>query len=340
MKFCVMCFLLCMVFSNQTAIHGQEFVLEPVHVVPDPQPGVPVYRFCPDGHIPFLRDGNLFQMYWAGNPTYRTLGQSLSEMMNPQAVLRPGPTGSYDNGGAWLYAVFRRSENSLIGFYHAEDRQFKAVPDSKGIAWKSIALCMSDDNGTTWQKKGRIVTSSREKPEKPTSGGCGDFCVIRDEKDKRWVCFYQEHYLCMAVSEDQDGKPGTWKKYYQGSFSEPGLGGQNTPLPSLAKYAGGNPSVHFNTLLKKWVMVWHTWDHSSPKPNSIWLSTSDDLLYWTAPNIVLEAKGKERYWYPTMIGDSDVRCGAKSLLCYAYFPYKSKNERQFVVREFLFKADR
>jgi hypothetical protein len=63
-------------------------------------------------------------------------------------------------------------------------------------------------------------------------------------------------------------------------------------------------------------------------------------LYWTAPNIVLEAKGKERYWYPTMIGDSDVRCGAKSLLCYAYFPDKSKNERQFVVREFLFKADR
>jgi hypothetical protein len=94
-------------------------------------------------------------------------------------------------------------------------------------------------------KKGLIITSSRAKPEKPTWGGCGDFCIVRDENRKRWVCFYQEGRLCVAVSEDEDGKPGTWQKYYRGVFSEPGLGGQNAPLPSLAKYAGGNPSVHF-----------------------------------------------------------------------------------------------
>jgi hypothetical protein len=87
-------------------------------------------------------------------------------------------------------------------------------------------------------------------------------------------------------------------------------------------------------------MVWHTWDHSSPKPNSIWLSTSDDLLNWTTPKIVVAAKGNERCWYPTVLGDSDVCCREKSLLCYARFPAKSKNERQFLVRELLFKDDR
>ena len=42
----------------------------------------------------------------------------------------------------------------------------------------------------------------------------------------------------------------------------------------------------------------------------------------------------------TIIGDSDMRCGKKSLLCYAFFPDKAKSERQFLVREVLFKDDR
>ena len=77
---------------------------------------------------------------------------------------------------------------------------------------------------------------------------------------QRWYCFFQEHILFMAVSDDPDGRPGTWKKFSQGRFSEPGLCGRNSPIPALAQFRGANPSVHFNNHLELWLMTWHNLD--------------------------------------------------------------------------------
>jgi len=329
--------LLIVFLSRGMSAQGQSFSLGPVQTVPNPEPALPTYRFCPDGHISLLKDGDDLQMIWAGGTSYRTRGRSIFQMRGPEAVLKPGPAGSYDNGGAWLFAVFRQDANSLIGFYHAEDHEFIANPASKFIAWKSAALCKSDDDGKTWRKHGRIITSAVEKPAQPTWGGCGDFCVVWDGANSRWACFYQEHFLCLAVSADRDGKPGSWKKLYDGDFMEPGLGGRNSSLAGLEGHAGGNPSVHFNSFLDKWVMVWGTWDRGSPSPNSIWLSTSDNLVNWSPPRLVVEASGRTRFWYPTILGGSDVEAGEKALLCYAYFPDKNRSEREFRAQEIVFK---
>ena len=319
---------------------AQPVELGPIEIVPEPDPGLPGYRFCPDGHISFLRDGDRFQMYWPGSTTYRTRGRSVMAMATAQPVLEAGLPGSFENGGAWLNSVFRRSGNKLVGFYHAEDHEFEGDPQSQYVAWKSIACCLSSDNGLSWQKEGQILTSSRPKPRQPSWGGCGDFCVVRDEKHARWLCFFQQHALCIACSEDPLGKPGTWRKYYRGDFREPGLGGRSSPIAGLVDHAGGNPSVHFNTYLQRWVMVWGTWERTSPRPESIWLSTSDDLLKWSAPQVLVAARGEERCWYPTIIGDSDVSAGQKALLCYAYFPDKTKAHREFVAREITFHKQR
>jgi hypothetical protein len=318
---------------------AQQFTLGTVRTLPDARPSVPVYAFCPDGHIPLLKDGKQLQMYWAGGTSYRTVGRSIDTMRDPIAVLESGPKGSFDNGGTWLFSVFRQDGDRMLGFYHAEDHEFAADPNSKYVAWKSIARCTSDDNGKTWQKDGQIITSDREKPDEPTWGGAGDCSVVWDDANKQWVCFYQEHVLCMAVSADPDGKPGTWKKAYGFGFTEPGLGGEYTPIASLSKFPGGNPSVYFNTFLKKWVMVWHTWDTSSAYPNSIWLSTSDDLMEWNTPQIVVAAEGNARDWYPVLLGDTDQEGGKTSLLCYAHFADKDASERQFVVRTITFQAE-
>lgn len=319
--------------------HAQDFSLGTPSVVPPPESGLPIYQFCPDGHTPYLKDGNQFQMYWAGSTSYRTQGDDLFQMGAARPVLSPGVKGSFDNGGAWLYSVLRRNKNALIGFYHAEDHEFKGDPTSKFTAWKSVALTSSDDNGRTWRKIGQILTSSQQKPDMPSWGGNGDFCVVRDQKNRRWVCYYQEHFLCMAISMDAQARPGTWKKYYQGKFTEPGLGGRNSPIPTLATHAGGNPSVHFNAFLKKWVMVWHTWERSSSSPESLWISSSQNMLDWTAPRLLVKAQEEERLWYPTIIGQSDSEAGQRALLCYARFPEKSKSERQFVIRQIKFHEE-
>ena len=91
---------------------------------------------------------------------------------------------------------------------------------------------------------------SQEKAIHAYVGGSGDFCVVYDNLNSRWVCYYQEHYLYMAISNDFRALPGSWFKYYQEGFTEPGLGGKENPIKGLKSHPGGNPSVLFNMYLK------------------------------------------------------------------------------------------
>jgi hypothetical protein len=323
-------------------IHGLSPAQEVAVSLGDPMriadPGVPVYPWFPDGHISFLKDGDQYQMYWAGSTSYRTLGPDAATMHPPAiAVLSKGAEGDADNGGAWLMSVFRQTGNALIGFYHAEDQEFDADPTSRFTAWKSIALCTSSDNGITWTKRGQIISSSSPKPSEPAWGGNGDHCVVWDSVQARWVCFYQEHYLMMAVSHDPDARPGSWYKYHNGGFTENGLGGKNSPIPSLMNHPGGNSSVHYNTHLKCWIMVWHTWEGQSQSPKSVWLSASHDLMTWASPQPLVAAGPDEKAWYPTIIGESDVQAGRDAWLLYAYWPDYTDWQRQFIRRSIHFE---
>jgi hypothetical protein len=149
--------------------------------------------------------------------------------------------------------------------------------------------------------------------------------VVYDAKNARWVCFYQENWIYTAISTNAIPLPGTWKKYYNGGYTEPGLGGNETPVPALKNYSGANPSVHFNTHLKKWVMVWHRWNGSG-----LWLSVSDDLLNWQTPINVVPASSPEKKWYPTIIGRTDVLASEYANLYYAYWPDTANWQRQFI----------
>lgn len=310
---------------------SQAWTLGAPEVVPPPRPALPIYKYTPDGHISFFPHGQGSKMIWAGSTSYASTGPDLMQMEGAHPVLSPGAPGSFDNGGAWLYNVFPSMGPDWLGFYHAEDHEFSADPSSTFVAWKSIALVNSQDGGRTWIKGQQIITSSKTKPDKPKWGGNGDFCVVRDEKKQRWVCFYQDHFLSMSSSTDPLARSGTWKKWYKGSFSEPGLGGRNAPIAGLASHPGGNPSVHWNTFLQKWVMVWHTWSGSG-----LFISTSDDLETWAAPQLLLASEKGEKLWYPTILADTDLQAGREALLCYARFPNAAAHERVFEVRRIQF----
>lgn len=115
----------------------------------------------------------------------------------------------------------------------------------------------------------------------------------------------------MAISEDPTGAPGTWKKYYNGAFTEPGLGGQQTQVPGLSP--GANPSVHWNTHLEKWVMVWHGWGNTA----KIFLSVSADGINWSTPVSIIGSEQGGRAWYATIIGNTDVEAGQVAKIYYA-----------------------
>jgi hypothetical protein len=155
--------------------------------------------------------------------------------------------------------------------------------------------------------------------------------VIRDEKNNRWVCFFAEHFICMAVSGDQHGRPGTWIKLYNGQFNEPGLKGRNSPVAGSQNHPGGNPSVHFNSYLQRWVMVWHTWDD-----RGLWLSFSNDLLQWATPQLIVTTGSGERVWYGSIIGETDQIVGQNAWISYSRFPYRNSPPRNFVRRKLQF----
>ena len=313
--------------------NAQEFVLGPARPLPVPQPNLPIYDYTPDGHHTVFRDESSLMMFWPGHDSYRTTGSSIFAMRDCVKVLPMGGPGDFDNGGAWLYSVMRRGGQRLLAFYHAEDHKFPRSPDSKWTAYKSIARCTSEDMGLSWGERAQILTAHQPKPQTAAWSGLGDHCTVWDEKDRRYMCFFQENaILCMAMSPDLEGRPGSWCKWYQGGFTEPGLGGRATPIPALAHHRGGNPSVHWNTFLEQWVMVWHRWE------GDLWISTSQDLLEWTPPKLLLgRPAGAGKVWYPTLIGDSDQVGGETVTLLFAEFQDRKLPVRRFLTRELVFR---
>ena len=300
--------------------------------------GVPIFQWFPDGHISMVREieTDQYAMYWAGHKSYRSLGQyqfpEFQLTLAPADEILGGKTDvdAWDNGGSWLMSVFRVDGDTLVGFYHAEDHYY-GTDNPGNIAWKSLARVVSYDNGMSWEQPERIIISNEPKPEIPTWGGAGDNSVIWDEVNKRWLCYYQEHYIMLAMSGDPLGRPGTWYKYYEGSFSQPGMGGLSSQVNGLT-IAGGNPSVHFNSYLNKYVITYHGWNRS------IYLSTSANGIDWEVPANIIAPSGQRRVWYPTIIGETDVSAGKVARIYYADMS-PDLSDRNFVSRAIIFDED-
>lgn len=326
--------LACLCLAVLSPACAQDFTLGEARVLPEPQPALPIYDYAPDGHYTVFRMDGALVMFWPGHDSYRSTGASIFEMRDCVKVLPMGAADSFDNGGAWLFSIFPREGKRLLGFYHAEDHKFAGDPQSKWTAYKSIARCESSDGGLTWSGREHILTAHAPKPEKPAWSGLGDHCTVWDETHRRFVCIFQEEgNLCAAMSADAEGRAGSWRKWFAGDFTEPGLGGRATPLPTLARHRGGNPSVIWNTFLNRWVMAWHRWE------GDLWISTSEDLLAWTPPKLLLgKTEQAPKVWYPTFIGETDKTGGETLQLLYAEFPDSKSAARRFLARTLTFTS--
>jgi hypothetical protein len=305
---------------------------------------VPIYRWFPDAHISVLPDTeaagqNRWLMFWAEVESYRTLGATQfpesQTLRVPATQLFHGRVDvpTYDNGGIWLMSVFRSRGPNLVGFFAAED-QYCCPRDVHQVAWRSLGVSHSTDNGVSWTSGQQILTADEVRPTLDQThlwGGNGDGSAIWDPRHCRWMMFYQHEYLTAAVSTDPAGAPGTWLKYYQGDFTQPGLGGHDSPLAGVDQIHGGNPSVHFNRYLGKWVMVYHGWS-----PQVSYITSSTDLLHWDTPRFLVDtANPPGRGWYPTIIGDTDLRAGQTAHLYYT--DMDRFDARTFVARTITFQ---
>ena len=256
---------------------------------------------------------------------------------------------------------------SLIGFYHGEDHWFTdAAGSRKGeayyhtpTAWMAIGLTSSTDNGQTWIREGMIVGMPDRKPLYPNSdlhpskgpfGGIGNHAAILDNRtdpeNPAWVLFFPlinengigvGHGITAVRSNDPEGSFGSWYSFYAGDFHllQHENIGKHAPLPGLDgsfdtgfnPYALSNPSVHWNTVLKRWVLAAATWDQ---KRIMISFSRNESIVSgWSVPVVLYEPPPGRTVRYATIVGQdsnsllSSTEVGADAKLFWAEFDENS-----------------
>jgi hypothetical protein len=92
-------------------------------------------------------------------------------------------------------------------------------------------------------------------------------------------------------------------KYLDGKWTEPGIGGQSSPVVFEQDHYMATPQVHYSPYLKKFVLIYQQ------DQNSVWLRTASNLLNWSAPVLlhrvgaVDQATGApKKLFYASIIG--------------------------------------
>jgi hypothetical protein len=256
---------------------------------------------------------------------------------NVVASLLPDHPGSSapDADYAGPRSVFPAHDgHDLIMIYHGENHSFAGAETSDDL-YATVCIARSNDNGLTWKREGGIITGTQPKPPglpPRTAMGAGNPSAII--AGGYIYVFYvnlaynagpdQTHVARAPVTSD--GSPGSWKKWYNGSFSQPGLGGKSTPVMPLASPAdktvwAANGIVSYNTYFHAYLNVFQT-------AIGFYYATSPDLVHWTVRGEIFSfgknedapVRGQTWYSYPSFFtpGEADDRTtGQSGYLYYA-----------------------
>ena len=304
-------------------------------------------RFFPDLAVTVIKEraGYPFRMFVvAGISTYLFEGDSIQSITNVQEVLSPGDSGEFDNGYAGIGGVYYHTDGKMYAFYHGEDQE--DLPDfPNGIHgfYASVGLAISEDNGLTFTKAGPVITCQKDKywesfPNQPDRGS-GAPCCIKSKDGKYLYVYYGDAsrvdwrgvqiFMARADISSSPPLPEHFYKYYNGSFSQPGIGGLDSPVITVIdkNYASsGNPFVTYSGYLDKYIMLYDVDDWDARSDNEIgysgnYIAYSEDGINWSNHTKLIDGLaapivGKTMSWHPAIIwDDSNDQTG---LFVYAY----------------------
>ena len=262
--------------------------------------------------------GTLYLFNSAGHP-WRSAGPDLSHL---DQEYRRCEYDNPANGGRWIECTWKAADGVLYSWYHQEPT---GLFPGTGLTAPFIGAARSTNNGVTWHDMGRVLEARSNSLHAGTTnfyfaGGHGDFSSILDGKKEYLYLFFStyageasEQGVAMARMRwsDRDEPGGKVRKWYQGQWKEPGLGGKVTPfLPVKADWHGAGvdafwgPSIHWNWYLGQYVILLNRAVDRQWKQEGIYISYNSEVsdpTGWTAPRKILETPGNDR-WYPQVIG--------------------------------------
>ena len=174
-----------------------------------------------------------FRGFTAGGTTWAIDGSHPYDMEGAGvAVLKPGPPNTPDSCGQWIVHVELRG-NILYGWNHNETACNYA---RDGQTHASMTLATSTDYGLHWRIEGPIITGTTPPTDgKETGDSCGNVVRSPDGYDYAYCSHNGGHswdggYGFIARALSSDPGPGKWRKYFNGAWSEPGVGGKSSPI--------------------------------------------------------------------------------------------------------------
>jgi len=299
--------------------------------------------YFPDEGISVIHKQPLAFLMVAGTETWLMQGPSWAAAKPVQKVLVPSADGP-DNSYAGIGAVHIDVENNKVyAFYHAEDQKGYQKLDN-GVPNFMASICLSEGaiDGRNFEKRGPVLTTFHEKnPSAKQPQGVADVTVSPSADGRYLYAWYTDQsrdgnrgvQICMARSPIADhGKPGSWRKWRDGEFSESGLGGRETPVVSLRE-AGADawaPNVVYVPECRRYVMVLNATVYADFEPGSkpaggIRLAHSADGIHWSQLATLVTAfgipmPGKECAIHPTFIVVRATDEAVDGTLLYGYSP--------------------
>jgi len=301
-------------------------------------------KYFPDECLAFVQTTPPIRVLMAASISTSLLeGRDMKSLVPVGQVLKPGKPGSFDNGYAGISGIARDpGTGELLAFYHAEDHEgMPPIPGGIPGFYCSVGLAVSKDDGASFRKLGPVITGSLPKDLKGRADqGCGDLCVVADAENRYLYVYYSDHsridnrgvQICMARCPLTDaGTTGKWRKYHNGSFEEPGLGGKDTPVVSAQPMRADAifPQITFVRELHRYVMVFNITvyqefsQETKPQHSGIYITSSQDGIRWSKPTQLIAIRsiasiGKEVGWHPTLLLSAVDDGSAKGWLYYSY----------------------
>ena len=249
----------------------------------------------------------------------------------------------------WVESIVVRPGGRLYGFFHYEPDGVCKPGEHLPTAPRVLAL-RSLDLGRSWDFQGVVLEAPPDSTNCDTrspwdSGGHGDFSVIPDRKGEYLYILFTSYVrrpeeqgvgVARLRVADLDNPVGNVRKWMDGAWTEPGVGGHFSPrYPSRIDWHRDDadihwgPSIHWNTHLERYVILMSRAVDTKMTGDGTWMFTADDLedpASWGEPVRIIPRErissltaggrvcnGTTHGWYPQVMGvepgGTDTQCG-------------------------------